>query len=186
MTADRTADDERLIDLMVGYQNGDMDCFSELYSRLEQPLLRYLWTFVRNRSTAEDLLQETFLQLHRARHTYSPRRPVKPWIYAITRHVALMHLRSQRRRREEIAPEELPPTPVAGEAEAIPDTATLQRILATLPREGQEVLILHHLLGLSFQEVGQVVGTTEGAAKVRSHRALKKLREQTAVEGEAS
>jgi RNA polymerase sigma-70 factor, ECF subfamily len=176
MVVDRQVEDERLTALMIGYQNGSMDDFEGLYAALKQPLLRYLWTFVRNQTVAEDLLQGTFLQIHRARQTYTPPRPVRPWIYAITRHVALMHLRSGRRRKEFLAHEELPDVPVPPEMEKLADRATLQKYLAELPREAQEVLMLHHLIGLSFKEVGQVLGVTAGTAKVRSHRALKTLR----------
>ena len=95
----QTLDEQKLIELMVGYQNGSMDDFAELFELLREPLSRYLWTFVRDRTTAEDLLQEAFLQIHRARHSYTPPRPVRPWVYAICRHVALMHLRSRRRRK---------------------------------------------------------------------------------------
>jgi RNA polymerase sigma-70 factor (ECF subfamily) len=173
---DPKADEQQLIEHMVGYQRGSMDHFDGLYSALEKPLLRYLWTFVRNTAAAEDLLQETFLQLHRARHTYTPPRPVKPWVYAITRHVALMHLRSTRRRKESIARDELPELPVSPEMDRLGDRATVFKLLAELPRKGQEVLMLHHLLGLSFEEVGQIVGVAPGTAKVRAHRALKSLR----------
>ena len=93
---------------MAGYQQGNLDDFSNLYAALKVPLRKYLWTFVRNATTAEDLLQDAFLQIHRARHTYTPPRPVRPWIYAISRHVALMHLRSTRRRKEYLPEEELP------------------------------------------------------------------------------
>jgi len=178
MTAESTADEDRLIDLMIGYQKGSMDDFAELYAELSRPLLRYLWTFVRNSATADDLLQEAFLQIHRARHTYTPRRPVRPWVYAISRHVALMHLRSTRRRKEYLPDEELPEIPVTAEMEQLGDRATVLRLLGRLPRAGQEVLILHHLLGLSFEEVGSILDLTAGAAKVRAHRALKALRER--------
>lgn len=168
---------------MTGYQNGRIEDFSELYAALEQPLLRYLWTFVRNQTTAEDLLQEAFLQIHRARATYSSPRPVRPWVYAISRHVALMHLRSRRRRKESLAEDELPELPVPPEVDGLADAHTVHRLLATLPRAGQEVLILHHLLGLSFEEVGRIVGVATGTAKVRAHRAIKALRELLAAEG---
>lgn len=180
MVVDRQVEDERLTALMIGYQNGSMDDFEGLYAALKQPLLRYLWTFVRNATVAEDLLQETFLQIHRARQTYTPPRPVRPWIYAITRHVALMHLRSGRRRKEYLADDQLPDVPVPPEMEKLADHATLHRLLADLPPQAQEVLMLHHLLGLSFHEVGQILGVAAGTAKVRSHRALKKLREKVA------
>lgn len=180
MVVDRQAEEARLMALMIGYQNGSMDDFEGLFAALKQPLLRYLWTFVRNATTAEDLLQETFLQIHRARRTYTPQRPVRPWIYAITRHVALMHLRSGRRRKEVPAHDELPEVPVPPEMEKLADRATLHAYLSELPRHDQEVLMLHHLLGLSFQEVGQILGVAAGTAKVRSHRALKNLRQRLA------
>jgi len=184
MAADNARDDQRLIELMVGYQKGSMGDFSALYAELSRPLLRYLWTYVRNSSTAEDLLQETFLQIHRARHTYLPPRPLRPWVYAITRHVALMHLRSARRRKEQLADGELPDLPVPPGFEHLADRATVLRMLDRLPRSGQEVLILHHLLGLSFEEVGKVVGLSAGTAKVRAHRALRSLRESIEAEKE--
>ena len=182
MTVDRRAEEQQLIELMIDYQKGDMDAFSRLYEALKRPLIRYLWTFVRNQTVAEDLLQETFLQLHRARRTYTPPRPVRPWVYAITRHVALMYLRTMRRRKELVPNEDLPEVPVPPEMDRIADRTTVKRLLAGLPRAGQEVLILHHLLGLSFDEVGQILGVAQGTAKVRAHRALKKIRQQLAEE----
>ena len=160
-----------------------MDDFTALYAALERPLGRYLWTFVRDSATADDLLQEAFLQIHRARHTYSPPRPVKPWVYAISRHVALMYLRSRRRRREDVPREDLPEVPVPPSADATGDRATLEKLLHTLPRASQEVLVLHHLLGLSFHEVGRVVGVSAGTAKVRAHRAFHSLRKRAAEDG---
>ncbi len=180
---DRQPEEDKLVELMVGYQKGSMDAFAELYEHLQKPLGRYLWSFVRDRTTAEDLLQDAFLQIHRARHTYTPPRPVRPWVYAISRHVALMHLRSKRRRKESIAAEDLPEVPVPPELESYADRATVHRLLAALPRASQEVLILHHLLGLSFEEVGLIVGAAAGTAKVRAHRAIKSLRETLDQEG---
>ena len=184
MAVDRQAEEQKLIALMTNYQKGEMDAFDGLYEALKRPLIRYLWTFVRNQTMAEDLLQETFLQLHRARQTYTPPRPVRPWIYAITRHVALMHLRTLRRRKELLPDEDLPEVPVPPEMDQLADRATIQRLLGTLPRAAQEVLILHHLLGLSFEEVGQILGVASGTAKVRAHRALKAIRKSLAEEGE--
>ncbi len=169
-------DEQQLVEFMTSYQQGEMEAFSGLYSAMKAPLQRYLWTFVRNSSTAEDLLQETFLQVHRARHTYTTPRPVRPWLYAISRHVALMHLRTMRRRKEDLANEDLPEIPVPAEMERYGDKATLFKMMAQLPGVAQEILILHHLLGLSFQEVGEIMGLAPGTAKVRAHRALKNLR----------
>ncbi len=178
MTAVTKPDEQRLVELMIGYQNGSMDDFTGVYGILAAPLRRYLWTFVRNGTMVEDLLQEAFLQIHRARHTYAPPRPVRPWVYAITRHVALMHLRSTRRRKEVLPEHDLPELPVPPEVERLADRVTVHRLLAELPRGGREVLILHHLQGLSFQEVGQILGIAPGTAKVRAHRAIRALRDR--------
>ena len=183
---DKKAEEEQLIQYMIGYQQGNLDDFAKLYSVLSTPLVRYLWTFVRNSTTADDLLQDAFMQIHRARHTYQPPRPVRPWVYAISRHVALMHLRSARRRKEYLAGEELPEFPVLPEAEKYGDRATVQRLLGTLATKAQEVLILHHLLGLNFSEVGNILGIAAGTAKVRAHRAIKELRSHIKAEEQAS
>ncbi len=180
---DLSPDQKRLVTLMVGYQKGNMDDFATLYAELEQPLRRYLWTFVRDGATVDDLLQTTFLQVHRARHTYTPPRPVKPWLYAITRHTALMHLRSKRRRKEYLADEDLPEVPVPPEVEQLGDRLMVRKLLLELPQSDREILTLHHLMGLSFAEVANVVGISAGAAKVRAHRAIKSLREKLASEG---
>jgi RNA polymerase sigma-70 factor (ECF subfamily) len=183
MVVDRHVEEQQLIALMIAYQKGDMDAFTGLYEALNRPLTRYLWTFVRNQTMAEDLAQESFLQLHRARQTYTPPRPVRPWVYAITRHVALMHLRTLRRRREILPDEDLPEIPVPPEVDQLADRATVQRLLGALPRTAQEVLILHHLLGMSFEEVGAILGIAPGTAKVRAHRALNRIRNHLAEEG---
>ena len=97
-----------------------------------------------------------------------------------------MHLRSRRRRKESLADEELPELPVPPEVEGLADAVTVRRLLATLPRAGQEVLILHHLLGMSFHEVGSILGVAAGTAKVRAHRAIKTLRQMLAAEEETN
>jgi RNA polymerase sigma-70 factor (ECF subfamily) len=94
-----------------------------------------------------------------------------------------MHLRSKRRRKEHLPSEELPEVPIPPEIEDLADRETISRLLAELPRKGQEVLILHHLLGLSFQEVGKILGVATGTAKVRAHRAIKAIRERITDDG---
>jgi RNA polymerase sigma-70 factor (ECF subfamily) len=94
-----------------------------------------------------------------------------------------MHLRTLRRRREILPDEDLPEIPVPPEVDQLADRATVQRLLGALPRAAQEVLILHHLLGMSFEEVGAILGIAPGTAKVRAHRALNRIRNHLAEEG---
>lgn len=163
---------------MVAYQQGDAAGFEGLWEALSAELLGYLRSLCRDPHRAEDLLQETFLNLHRARHTYLPGKPVRPWVYAIARNVFLMSERARRRRlaHEQLAEEELPEVAVASSATAWEGAKDLGHLLAKLPEKTREVLLLHHVAGLSFREVGKVLGLSEGAAKVRAHRALEELR----------
>lgn len=172
------ASEERLAELMVAYQGGDMAAFEALWGELADELLAFLRALARDHHRAEDLLQETFLQLHKARHTYLPGRPVRPWVYAIARNVFLMAYRAAKRRQahESVAEGELPDVPVLPEALASDGRKDLAKFLARLPELSREVLLLHHVAGLSFREVGEVLGLSEGAAKVRAHRALEQLR----------
>jgi len=170
--------DDELISLMIAYQGGEMAAFEALYAALAPPLGRYLRALTRDAGRAEDLLQETFLQLHRARRTYAPPRPVKPWAYAIARNVFLMARRAatRRARHETLADEELPELPVAPEAESLGDRDAVRRALVHVPEDRREALVLHHVHGLSFREVGAVQGVSEGAAKLRAHRGMIELR----------
>jgi len=170
--------EEALALLMVAYQNGDAMAFEALYGGVAGPIFGYLRALTRDAARAEDLLQETFLQVHRVRHTFEPGRPVKPWLYAIARNVFLMDRRAagRRGRHEGLADDELPDVPVPPEVESLADRDAVRRALAQLPPDRREAIVLHHVAGLSFQEVAAVLGVTAGAAKLRAHRGVVELR----------
>lgn len=183
--ADREAGDAALRALMVAYQAGDGAAFEALYETLSRPIGGYLRALSRDAVRAEDLLQETFLQLHRARHTYLPSRPVRPWVYAIARNVFLMSRRAaaRRGRHETPADGELPDFPVLPEVDDLGDRDAVRKALATLPEDRREALLLHHVWGLSFREVAAVQGISEAAAKLRAHRGVVALRERLRTGG---
>jgi RNA polymerase sigma-70 factor (ECF subfamily) len=176
---------DTLCELMMAYQHGDGAAFEALYGRLASALGGYLRALCRDAARAEDLLQETFLQVHRSRHTYLPPRPVKPWIYAIARNVFLMSRRAtgRRSRHEMIADEALPDVPVPPEVESLADSEAVRRALARVPEDRREALLLHHVSGLSFREIGAVLGVSEAAAKLRAHRGVVLLRELLGAPG---
>lgn len=173
-----------LASAMAAYQQGSVAGFETVYAAVAGPIRGYLRALVRDATLADDLLQETFLQVHRVRHTFQPQRPVRPWLYAIARNVVLMHRRAsfRRARHETIADEALPEVPVAAEIQGLGDRDAVWGALARLPEARREPVVLHHVLGMSFKEVGAVLGITEGAAKVRSHRGLVELRVLMGVE----
>ncbi len=170
----------RLIDLMMAYQAGEVGAFEELYQLLKPRLYQYLIVRTLDRTWAEELLQETFLQIHRSRRTYLPRRPVSPWAFAISRHVFLMAWRSRcrRRSREEPLEDELPDLPVPPDADGWTELSQVWQALRELPSDQREALLLHHYHGLSFREIGGVLGIRAGTAKLRAHRGLLRLRQR--------
>lgn len=168
---------ERLRALMARYQAGEFEAFDELY-RLVAPRVRcFLASQVRDASRAEDVLQETFLQLHRARRSYDPAHPLMPWVMAIARHCWLMELRRARRRPtadEDVTAHE---PPVRAEAEGLAEAAALGRALGLVSPPQRQALLAHHQWGLSFREIGARLGIGEAAAKLRSSRGVRRLRE---------
>lgn len=178
--------DRRLVDVMVAYQKGEMEGFEQLFHALATSVRNYLASLCRDFGRAEDLLQETFLQVHRARHTYSPPRPVKPWIFGIARYVYLMDRRSKIRKSkfETTANAELPELPVDSISEGLPVTDDLLRALEGVSEDRREAVLLHHVWGFSFREIGAMLGISERAAKLRSFRGIQTLR-AIMSEGEA-
>lgn len=184
---DRENDGDRsddLPELMARYQAGEGVAFERLYGQLARSIRGYLRKLTPPGSEVEDLVQGTFLQLHRARHTYEPGRAVRPWVFSIARHVALMARRSAVRRvRNEVQPpDELPDLPEPTAVEPPIDRVTLERALDSLADPSREALWLHHVEGLSFREVAAVQGISESAAKLRAHRARHALRSRLVEE----
>lgn len=179
MTVPQEAPEERLVELMIRYQDGELEALDEIFALLSTHVRNYLASLCRDMSRAEDLLQETFLQVHRSRRTYEPPRPVRPWIFGIARYVWLMDRRSRGRRakHEQTADEELPDLPVQGLAEDLPLTDGLVVALGDVAENRREALLLHHVWGFSFREIGRMLGISERAAKLRSFRGIEDLRE---------
>lgn len=170
----------QLAALMTGYQAGSLPAFESLYAALASPLLAYLAALCRDRGQAQDLLQETFLQIHRSRRAYRPELPVRPWVFTIARHVWLMDRRYRNRRPRSEG--ELPDVPVPAEVESLADRDRLRRALDDVLPDRREALLLHHVWGFSFAEIAQMLGIRADAAKLRSSRGMADLR-RLLVEG---
>src|SRR6478735_8789356 len=95
--------------LLERYQQADAQATTELIRRLSPDLLRFFLAQETTRAEAEDLLQNTWLRIHKARHTYRAGAPVLPWVFAIARHVRVDDYRKRRRIRQyESATDSLP------------------------------------------------------------------------------
>jgi RNA polymerase sigma-70 factor (ECF subfamily) len=168
-----SAADAALIEAMIAYQAGDLAAFEQLYALLVDDIRRYFQRHDRG-GAAHDLTQELFLELHRARRTYTPPLPVRPWVFGIARHVAA---RSRRAAASHPAPGsafERAADP-AGPAPAM-EALDVGPALAALPASTRNPWLLHHVLGESFESIATRLGVTVVAAKLRSSRAMRALR----------
>jgi len=176
-----SAEELALAALMDAYLSGQLEAFDGIYAALSGRLRGYLCSLCRNASVADDLLQDTFLQMHRSRHTYEPGRPVTPWVFAIARHVYLMHRRGTARRlrfEDSLAVEVARMPAIADDASAFVRRDEVERALETVPSDQRDAVVMHHIEGWSFAEIAARCGIKVNAAKTRAFRGIRHLREQ--------
>jgi RNA polymerase sigma-70 factor (ECF subfamily) len=160
---------------MERYQQADPEAPAALVIALSPALLRFFRSQVAGREQAEDLLQETWLRIHRVRHTYRPGEPVLPWVYAIARRVRVDGYRRSRRILMHETPMEAPPDRPARIEPRIPLPA-FDTLVAALPEAQREVVTMLKVGGLSLEEVARATSSTVGAVKQKAHRAYERLR----------
>jgi RNA polymerase sigma-70 factor (ECF subfamily) len=176
-------DESTLNAAMDRYACGDAQAFATLHQALHPRLLAYLTRMSGSPVLADDLLQETFLRMHRARSTFAAGGAVIPWAYAIARNVHIDHARSAKLR----ATERLPSDPGAetidrggadAESAAIAAEAAraVERVLARIPASQRDAFVLIRYEGLSVQDAAAILGTTPTAVKLRAFRAYEALR----------
>ncbi|MDP3939138.1 MAG: RNA polymerase sigma factor [Deltaproteobacteria bacterium] len=175
--------------LMARYAGGDLQAFGDLYARYERRLYNYLLRLSGERHTAADLVQDTFLRLHRERGRYRTGASFRPWVYTIATNL----WRDERRRRvtsaralEREAPDPAGSLPeiidLSGDPERQVEAArmllTLRVALDAIPQNQREAIVLSRYEGLTHEEIGQVLGVSAGAVKLRVFRGLSRLREK--------
>lgn len=166
---------------MAAYLDGRIEAFDALYAAFAGRLRGYLLSLCRDATLADDLVQETFMQIHRSRRTYQPGRPVTPWVYAIARHVYLMKRRSAGRRARfeaSLAADRGHGDDVSRDAlDTMVEGDRIRRALSGVPADQREALLMHHVEGWSFVEIAARLGIRVNAAKTRAFRGMKKMRE---------
>jgi RNA polymerase sigma-70 factor (ECF subfamily) len=165
--------------LMAAYVAGDAAAFRVIFERLAPLLMRAMLRELYVREEANDLVQQTFLQLHRARADFDPSQKLKPWVFTIAMNLKREYFRRKKRRPERSLEAEsgLEPAVAALGVAQVEARRTLARVLADLPPDQREVIELHWFDGLEFPEVAQVVGASVSAVKVRAHRGYVRLRQ---------
>jgi len=180
--------EDSLDQAMDRYAQGEDAAFAVLYAGLEAKLRAFLTRLTGAPSVADDLLQETFIRVHRARGGFATGAAVVPWAYAIARNVWLDHVRSAKVRakiqvdggddKANAADPVTGPEADSEQAAIARETAALvESVLARLPAPQREAFVLLRYEGMSVQDAAEVLGSTPTAVKLRAFRAYEALRE---------
>jgi RNA polymerase sigma-70 factor, ECF subfamily len=169
--------DEQIVTLC---QRGRQDGFARLLLAYQERVYRRAYSFVHNRDDALDLTQDVFLRVIRSIRSFTPGRPLWPWLQRITTNAALNFLRNRPALLSLDGAETLP-EPAGGEdpLEAAVTAWTSQQLnqaLANLPPLLRMAVILRHHEGLSYEEVAQAMEVPLGTVKTYLFRARKTLR----------
>jgi RNA polymerase sigma factor (sigma-70 family) len=165
-------------ELMQSFVAGDSAAFRELFARWAPALLRVGHRHLGRRADAEDMVQQTFLQLHRARRDFTPGTKLRPWLFTIALNLC-RDLQRYRGRRHELSVDDVVLT-ASEPAASVRETEELQQkvrsALGRLSDDQRAVIELHWFEELPFTEIAVIVGASTGAVRVRAHRGYEALR----------
>ena len=179
---DHKSDEQLLADHLAGLPGA----FDRLVTRYAQEIYGFLCRFVADSTLAEDLTQETFIQVHLAAASFDPRRSFRPWLYTIAANKARDHLRSRGRRQEYSLDSGLndqdrpaPSQSVAAEPaeasqrlEAEERRALVRALIDRMPEHLRLVLMLGYFQQLPYAEIAEILGIPVGTVKSRLHAAV--------------
>ena len=181
-------------ELMQRFRRGQSEAFGLLVRRYERELFGYLCRYLRDSALAEDVFQNTFLQLYLKSGQYEPGNPVRPWLYTIATHQAIDALR-RNGRHQAISLDEQRETEGEGDCQRLTELLEtrepgpfdhasraeqreqVRAAVEQLPDFLREVLVLAYYQGLKYREIAGIVGIPVGTVKSRLHAALVKLQE---------
>ena len=178
---------DRFADVLARARGGDAEAFADLWRDTQPMLLRYL--LVTAGSQAEDLASQTWLRAMNGLTTFAGDEPgFRRWLVTIGRNLHVDQLRRTGRRPEELVSDlttlERHRQPVAaGADELAEDRMSTQRavaLVASLPHDQAEMIMLRVVVGLDVADVATITGRTPGAVRVAVHRGLRRLKDQLA------
>lgn len=179
-------------ELMLSYRGGDEAAFEMLYRRHEKPLLNFFYRVVMNAVEAENLCQETFFRIVRAKKKYEATAKFKTWLFQIALNLCRDRLRRMKHRSHislntqassqydgDIELHELisdPSSDLEKHMETEELGALVQGAITSLPEDEHLVVVLKEYQGTKFSEIANIMNCPIGTVKSLNHRAHKKLR----------
>jgi RNA polymerase sigma-70 factor (ECF subfamily) len=184
---DRDADAE----LMISFQRGDEEAFAALVRRFQGRVVSLAYRYLGSAADAEDLAQEVFLRVYRAKEKYEQSAKFSTWIYRITANASLNFLRGKKARRKvsgsmQAGSEDDAPTDFEDESAEAPDARmekdelalVLRRIVDDLPERQRMAIVLNKYEGLSYEDVAAAMDMSVMAVKSLLTRARVNIKEK--------
>jgi RNA polymerase sigma-70 factor, ECF subfamily len=169
-------------ELLEAARRGESGAFEELVERTHRRVYTLAYRLVGDRHEAEDVAQEAYLRAYRALRGFRGEARFETWLYRITANTAMNHLRRRGRFGDLLAEDDDRVARIEEPGRATPDDVVerdeIERALGTLPTGQRAVVLLKDVYGFSCSEIGDELGISEGAVKVRLHRARRRLKEE--------
>ena len=187
------------VQLMLGVKAGDDPSFAVLLEKYRTPLIHFLGRMVKDPAMAEDLAQEVFLRVYRARKGYTPSAKFTTWLFRIATNLALNAVRDERHRQRDISIEQ-PGDGRAGQSESdeqpleVPDRRPgivealverdraifIQRAILRLPEKQRAAVLMHKYHEMDYDQIAEALECSESALKSLLFRAYEALRVELA------
>jgi len=174
--------------LLADYREGHRESFSQLVGRYQRELFHFLVRFLGDRAAADDVFQETFLQVHQSADQFDPSRRFRPWLFTIAANKARDLIRSQARRpTNPLSASINPGDDESGEfmdlmqsTQAFPDEPMerqevqqlVQRTVMSMPEHLREILLLSYFHQFPYKQISEILGIPLGTVKSRLHAAV--------------
>ena len=181
------------VQLMLDVKAGDDESFNLLLQKYRTPLVNFLYRMVRDTATAEDLAQEVFLRVYRARKQYSPSAKFTTWLFRIATNLALNSVRDNRHHQmdvsldaapadEDTAPLQLPAREMRIDEHMVERdrAAFIRGVISALPEKQRVAVLLHKYEEMDYGEIARILDCSESALKSLLFRAYETLRVQLA------
>jgi len=183
---------ERDSELMLRVREGDGESFALLLERHRRPVIHFLYRMLQDQAVAEELAQEVFLRVYRARNSYEPTAKFTTWLFRIATHLALNWIRDNQKRLANHA--SLDEEPVDGPALQVADMRPnveqellrrarreeVKRAIARLPEKQRAAVLMHKYSEMEYSQIAAVLGCSESAVKSLLFRAYETLRKRLA------
>lgn len=168
---------DRLEKLLMEMAQGNKDALCFFYEEAKAPVYGFALSILRNRQDAEDILQETFLQVYAAAKDYTPKGKPMAWVLTVTKNLCLMRLREYKK-ESGLSLEEAVPESRAENPQSTEEKIVLEAAMTVLSDCERQIVMLNAVSGFKYREISGFLNLPLPTVLSKYHRAMGKLKKQ--------